>query len=526
MRNLQRPGRSPVMANNAMIATSHPLASQVGIDIMKSGGNAVDAAIAACATLCVVEPAMTGIGGDCFALYSPAGSEAPLALNGSGRAPKAASVDGIRAKGIHAIEVQSAHAVTVPGAVAAWTKLNEDHGNKSMEELLDPAINYAKNGFPIMHRVGTDWADLKTKLLADDVASKVLLKNGEAPQIGTIFSQPLLAETLKTISREGRDGFYKGAVAEDIVNRLEELGGFHTLDDFEECAAEYVSPINTHYRGHEVHECPPNGQGICALMILNILSRYNISEMDEVNKIHLLAEATKLAYHQRNLYVSDPNFSQIPVDWLLSERHTDELNRMIDLDIARAPQNLAFPSHEDTTYLCCVDTDGNAISFINSLFSGFGSGIMAPKSGVILQNRGSSFLIDDTHANRIEGGKRPMHTIIPGMITHNKKTISPFGVMGGQYQSTGHSNFISNVLDLGLDIQESMDQPRSFAIDGFLQVEDGFSSNIYEQLQEKGHELEYMEKPLGGSQAVWIDHANGVLIGGSDPRKDGCALGF
>ena len=526
MRNLQRPGRSPVMAGNAMIATSHPLASQVGIDIMKSGGNAVDAAIAACATLCVVEPAMTGIGGDCFALYSPAGSTVPLALNGSGRAPKAASVDGIRAQGISTIEVQSAHAVTVPGAIAAWTKLNADHGHKSMEELLAPAIDYAQNGFPVMHRVGMDWAGLKTKLLADDIASKVLLKNGEAPQIGTIFSQPLLAETLKTISREGRDGFYKGAIAEDIVNRLKELGGFHTLNDFDECEVEYVSPINTQYRGHEVHECPPNGQGICALMILNILSRHNISKMDEVNKIHLLAEATKLAYHQRNLYVSDPKFSQIPVDWLLSEAHTNELNRMIDLDTACTPQSLDFPSHEDTTYLCCVDIDGNAISFINSLFSGFGSGIMAPKSGVILQNRGSSFLIDDTHTNRIEGGKRPMHTIIPGMITKSEKTIAPFGVMGGQYQSTGHSNFISNVLDLGLDIQEAMDQPRSFAIDGLLQVEDGFSSNVYEQLQEKGHELEYMEKPLGGSQAVWIDHANGVLIGGSDPRKDGCALGF
>ena len=526
MRNLQRPGRSPVMASNAMIATSHPLASQVGIDIMKSGGNAVDAAIAACATLCVVEPAMTGIGGDCFALYSPAGSTVPLALNGSGRAPKAASVDGIRAQGISKIEVQSAHAVTVPGAIAAWTKLNADHGHKSMEELLAPAINYAQNGFPVMHRVGIDWAGLKTKLLADDIASKVLLQNGEAPQIGTTFSQPLLAETLKTISREGRDGFYKGAIAEDIVNRLKELGGFHTLNDFDECEVEYVSPINAQYRGHEVHECPPNGQGICALMILNILSRHNISKMDEVNKIHLLAEATKLAYHQRNLYVSDPNFSQIPVDWLLSEAHTNELNRMIDLDTARTPQSLDFPSHEDTTYLCCVDTGGNAISLINSLFSGFGSGIMAPKSGVILQNRGSSFLIDDTHTNRIEGGKRPMHTIIPGMITKNDKTIAPFGVMGGQYQAAGHAYVLSQMIDFGLSPQQALDFPRVFPNNNILDFENKFDKDVIDDLALRGHEINHPAPPIGGGQMILIDNDRDVLIGASDWRKDGLAIGY
>lgn len=526
MRNLQRPGRSPVMASNAMIATSHPLASQVGIDILKAGGNAVDAAIAACATLCVVEPAMTGIGGDCFALYSPAGSTKPLALNGSGRAPKAASVDAIKAKGFDAIEVQSAHAVTIPGAIAAWTKLNTDHGTKPIQELLAPAISYAENGFPIMHRVGIDWADLTPKLLADDVSSKVLLKNGKAPKIGTIFSQPLLGATLKKIAAQGRSGFYKGEVAEDIVNRLNSLGGLHTLADLEECQAEYVVPVSTDYKKHQVHECPPNGQGICALIILNILSRHDIKRLNEVDQIHLLAEATKLAYHQRDLYISDPSFSKIPVEWLLSDKHTDQLSEMINLDIASNIDSLKFPSHDDTTYLCCVDSNGNAISFINSLFSGFGSGIMAPKSGVILQNRGSSFLIDDTHVNRIEGGKRPMHTIIPGMLTQNEKAVAPFGVMGGQYQSTGHSNFISNILDRGLDLQEAMDQPRSFAIDGKLQVENNFSSTVCEKLQKKGHELEFVEKPLGGSQAVWIDHTNGVLIGASDPRKDGCAIGY
>ena len=526
MRNLQRPGRSPVMAPNAMIATSHPLASQVGIDILKSGGNAVDAAIAACATLCVIEPAMTGIGGDCFAIYSRAGSLTPIALNGSGRAPKAASVATLKTAGVTNIEVTSPHAVTVPGAIAAWTKLHKDYGTKGMDELLLPSINYAKNGFPITHRVGTDWEDLAPKLLEDSVSSKVLLKDGKAPKIGTTFYQPLLAQTLEKISTNGRNAFYSGEVAEDIVTRLQSLGGLHTLADFEACEAEYITPINTHYNGYDIHECPPNGQGICALMILNIMSRHNVKTLSHIDRIHLLAEATKLAYYQRNLYISDPIFSDTPIEWLLSDDHTDHLSGMINFDKATTFEKSDFPTHSDTTYLCCVDRDGNAISFINSLFSGFGSGIMAQNSGVVLQNRGSSFLMDDSHVNKIEGGKRPMHTIIPGLITQNGQTVAPFGVMGGQYQSTGHSDFISNVVDHGMDVQEAMDQPRSFACDETLQMEDSFSPELYIGLEKRGHKLEHLSKPLGGSQCVWIDHNNGVLTGGSDPRKDGCAIGY
>jgi gamma-glutamyltranspeptidase/glutathione hydrolase len=528
MRNLQRPGRSPVVAPEAMIATSHPLASQVGIDIMKSGGNAVDAAIAACATLCVVEPAMTGIGGDCFVLYTPKGAAKPVALNGSGRAPKAASVDALRECGVEEIQVQSPHAVTIPGAISAWTKLNADHGTKGMDELLAPAARYAENGFPIAARVGSDWQSSLPKLLADPVSSEQMTVGGKAPAIGTMFKQPRLAATLKKIGREGRDAFYLGEVAEDIVARLRAMGGLHTLDDFAGAEAEYVDPIETTFRGHQVHECPPNGQGICALMIMNILSRHDVASLSEADRVHLLAEAAKLAYHQRDRHISDPTFSEIPVDWLLSEAHAAELDKMIDPTKAGNFHNSDFPTHTDTTYLCCVDRDGNAISFINSLFAGFGSGIMAPESGVMLQNRGSSFRVDADHVNRIEGGKRPMHTIIPGMLMRDGKAIAPFGVMGGQYQSVGHTNFLSHVLDEGMDVQEAMDAPRSFATAGVLQVEDHFEPEVYAELERRGHVLEEVNPlaPLGGSQCVWIDHENGTLTGGSDPRKDGCAMGY
>jgi gamma-glutamyltranspeptidase / glutathione hydrolase len=526
MRNLQRPGRSPVIAAEAMIATSHPLAGQVGIDILKSGGNAVDAAIAACATLCVIEPAMTGIGGDCFALYTPNGAAKPIAMNGSGRAPMAASVGKLRDCGIDEIAVQSPHAVTIPGAISAWFALNADHGKKGMDELLAPAIHYADKGFPVAHRVGSDWEGLVPKLMSDPVSSKMMTVGGKAPAIGSIFRQPNLAKTLSRIAKEGRDAFYLGAVAEDIVDRLRAMGGLHTLDDFAAASSEYVEPIETTYNGHQVHECPPNGQGICALMIMNILSRHDVTSLSEADRVHLLAEAGKLAYHQRDKYIADPSFADIPVDWLLSEAHAAKLDSMIDPAKAGNFHNSDFPTHTDTTYLCCVDRDGNAISFINSLFSGFGSGIMAPNSGVMLQNRGSSFRLDAEHVNRIEGGKRPMHTIIPGMVMRDGKTIAPFGVMGGQYQSVGHTNFLSHVLDHGMDVQEAMDQPRSFAYGGVLQVEDHFEPETYAELERLGHDLEHVETPLGGSQCVWIDHEKGTLTGGSDPRKDGCAIGY
>ena len=526
MRDFHRPGRSPVMGTEAMIATSHPLASLAGIRVLQSGGNAVDAAIAACATLCVIEPAMTGIGGDCFALYAPGGTARPVAINGSGPAPGAASTQALLDRGIDVIDIQSPHAVTVPGAVAAWFTLNADYGRKDMAELLAPAIHHAEHGFPVTPRVGLDWSRSIAKLMADPDTAAQMTCDGQAPAIGSVFRQPRLAATLRLIAEQGRDAFYTGPVARDIVDKLNSLGGLHTLDDFASMQAEYVEPISTMYRGYRIHECPPNGQGICALMILNILERQEFAGLDEVDRIHRMAEAAKLAYRQRDRYVSDPAFVDVPVDWLLSAEHAAVLDARIDP--ARASRFLPsdFPDHGDTTYLCCVDRDGNAISFINSLFSGFGTAIMAPRSGVLLHNRGSSFRVEPDHANRIEGGKRPMHTIIPGIVTRDDRCVSPFGVMGGQYQSVGHASFLTHVIDRGLDVQAALDQPRSFAFDGVLQIEAGFGPETCNALAARQHVLDHVNDPIGGGQCVWIDHARGVLTGGSDPRKDGCAIGY
>jgi gamma-glutamyltranspeptidase / glutathione hydrolase len=526
MRDYQQPGRSPVYAENAVIATSHPLASEVGLSVLKSGGNAVDAAIAAVATLCVVEPGMTGIGGDCFALYHKAGSDRPIAMNGSGKAPKAASVEALRERGVETIEVTSPHAVTVPGAIAAWTRLNADHGSKGMDELLAPAIRYAEEGYPVYPKVGYDWEGLAPKLAGDAVSREMMLVDGKAPKVGSRHRQPALAATLKRIAREGRDAFYLGAVAEDMVERLNGLGGLHTLDDFAAADAEYVEPIHTRYRGHDVWECPPNGQGLCALIILNILADYDYGNLSEVDRIHLMAEAAKLAYRQRDHYITDPKYADVPVDWMLSADHAASLRAMIDPGKAGRFHNSDFPEHKDTTYLAVTDAGGNAISFINSLFAGFGSAIMAPRSGVMLHNRGSSFRVDAGHANRIEGRKRPMHTIIPGMLTRDGAAVGPFGVMGGQYQSVGHATFLTNLLDRGLDPQASLDAPRSFAYDGVVEMETGFAAGTRDAMAARGHDVVTAAKPLGGGQCVLRDSGTGYLVGGSDPRKDGCAIGF
>ncbi len=527
MRDLHLPGRSPVYAPNGAIATSHPLASQVGLEVLKSGGTAADAAVAACAVLCVVEPHMTGVGGDCFALVAPKGSGDIAALNGSGATPAAAELGWYLERGITELGLTAdPHAVTVPGAVAAWSALLERYGSRSLGDLLQPAIRYAEDGYPIAPRVGTDWADAAERLAQNPAAKAVMLPGGNAPAIGSRHRQPQLAKTLQTIAERGPEGFYSGAVAEDMVAALTALGGLHTLDDFAAAAPEWVDPIKGGFAGHEVFECPPNGQGVCALMILGILDRHDIAALSQADRVHLIAEATKLAYAQRDRYVGDPRQVEVPVDWLLSDSHLDALNAMIDPDKAGAFEPSDFPVHKDTIYLACVDRDGTAVSFINSLLSDFGSCILAPESGVMLHNRGRSFRIEEGHANAIAPRKRPMHTIIPGMLVKDGRPVAPFGVMGGQYQSTGHGTFLSNLLMRAMDPQQALDDSRNFATEGVLQVESTFEAETYTALEAKGHTLTHMPKPIGGGQAILIDHANGVLVAGSDPRKDGCALGY
>lgn len=530
MRNFEAPGRSLAVARNGMAATSHPASTLAAVDILRAGGNAMDAAIAACAVQCVVEAGSTGIGGDCFVLWSRNGSSDIVAYNGSGKTPAAATLDWYRNKGITAIDRQTPHAVTVPGSVEAWCRLNKDHGRLPMADLLAPAIELARNGYPITPRVSSDIANQLDLLKADPSVRRTFLADDQTPPVGHIQYQRELAATMELIGREGPDAFYRGDVADDMVGYLQSVGGLHTKADFAEAAGEYVTPIQTNFRGRTVYECPPNGQGIIALMILNILSRFKVKpDPLNVDNLHIEIEATRLAYAARDAFVADMSVSHVPVDYLLSDKLADELAAKIDLAKAIQPMP-AFDAaeHKDTVYISVVDKDRNVVSFINSLFHPYGSGLMAPKSGVLFHNRGISFVVQEGHPNAIAPRKRPMHTIIPGMVVEGGKVCMSFGVMGGHYQAMGHAHFLSKVFDHGLDIQSAIDQPRLFPLPGTANVE---AEQIVRdaagpELMRRGFHIQPPRWPIGGAQAIWIDWENGTLFGGSDHRKDGCALGF
>ena len=520
-------GRSAVYAENGAAATAHPAASLVALDVLRAGGNAVDAAIAAVALLCVIEPQATGIGGDCFVLFSIKGGP-PIGLNGSGRSPAKATIDTFRAQGIREISVESPQAVTIPGAVDAWCRLLADYGTKSIDELLQPAIRAATEGYVVAPRVAADWSRMRDKLARDRYASARYLPQSRSPAAGERMVFPELAETLKRIGKQGRDGFYRGYVAEDLVERLGALGGTHTLDDFEKDAPDYVTALTSPYRGYDVSEIPPNGQGITAQIMLNVLSGYDFGSesYSEADRIHLLAEVSKAAYARRDALLGDPDFADIPVAQLLSGDEAAAIRAKINIDTASTPELSRRIEHTDTTYLTVVDRDLNAVSFINSLFAGFGTGILGPRSGVLLQNRGSSFRMIDGHPNMIAPRKRPMHTIIPGMLCRDQKPVLSFGVMGGHFQPVGHSILVTGMLDRGLDPQEAISAPRSFAYDGELRLEPTISQEVAADLHGRGHRVVRTAEPLGGGQAIWIDDERGVLVAGSDPRKDGCALGY
>ncbi len=531
MRDFTFPGRSPVHGLNGAAATSHPIATLAAINVLQAGGNAMDAAVTACAVQCVVEPASTGIGGDCFALYAPRGSDRIVAYNGSGRAPRAATAAWYAEQGIEAIERHTPHSVTVPGAVDAWARLLADHGTRSLADALGPAIRYARDGYAISGRIASDFAREAATIERDPTAARIFLPGGKPPSVGSVHRQPQLAATLERIAEGGRDAFYRGPVAEDMVGYLRSLGGLHTMEDFETAAGEYVDPVTTTYKGYTVYECPPNGQGIIALEILNIFSHLDLAAHAplSVERLHLEIEAQRLAYRDRALYVADPRHAAVPMDKLLSVGRAGELANAISMNRALVglPDVDAMPAHADTIYLCVVDKDRNAVSFINSLFNGFGSGLCAPKSGVMLQNRGMAFALDPDHANCIAPGKRPFHTIIPGMLARDGHAVMPFGVMGGAYQALGHARLLLNLLEYGLDIQEAIDMPRVFAsAGGVIEAEPSLPETMVAGLAAKGHIMGAVEKPHGGGQAIWIDWEQGVLTGGSEPRKDGCALGY
>lgn len=528
MRDFQTPTRSAVHAANAMAATSHPRATLAAIDVLRRGGNAVDAAICAGAVLAVIEPQMTGIGGDCFVLYAPA-SGGVIAYNGSGGAAGAAETGWYLECGMTHIPSDSVHAVTVPGAVEAWHRLVSDHGRMDFADLLAPAIELAAEGYPVPPRVASDWARFEAKLAAAEPGRRIFLPGGRPPVAGDVFRQPELAATLRLIAEHGPGGFYTGAVAEDMVATLHRHGGLHTTDDFATHQGAYVAPISTGYRGHEIFECPPNGQGFVALIMLNICAGFDVAGMAplDATRLHLQCEAGRLAYRDRDAFLGDPEVAAMPLERLLSTDYAAAQRVHIDPDRAMAAlPEPALAAQSDTVYLCVVDRDGNAVSFINSLFNGFGTGLVSDHTGVLFHNRGALFNIDERHPNAIAPGKRPMHTIMPGLAMKDGRATMPFGVMGGHYQPFGHVHVLGNMLDFGLDPQQALEVPRVFHYDGVLSAETGVPDQVAASLAALGHDVRRAPLAFGGGQAIWIDHARGTLIGGSDPRKDGCALGY
>jgi len=525
MRDFQMPGRSEVLAGSAMCATSHPLAAQTAIDILKRGGNAMDAAIAGAVLLGICEPPMTGIGGDLFVLHSAPGSDEVQALNGSGRAPAAADAARLRAVGQKEIPQGSADGVTVPGAVDAFCHLSEAVGKLGLEALLQPAIHYAEAGVPVAPRVAFDWA-IKAGTL-QGCARDFYLLDGKAPKSGQIFRAPGQAEVLRRIAKQGRDAFYSGEVAEDMIAALAQRGGVHNAQDFTATKCTTTTPVSGEYKGTELVEHPPNGQGATAILLLNILSHFNLAGMDPIGakRVHIEAEAAKLAYDARNRFIADPDFTS-RLEHMLAPQTAARLAGLIDP--RRVMTNVTASAgavHKDTVYITVVDKDRMAVSLIYSTFKGFGSGIASEKFGILLQNRGAGFTLQQGHPNELGGGKRPMHTIIPAMLRKNGRVVMPFGVMGGAYQPAGHARLLCNLNDFGMGLQEAMDTPRVFADAGVLKVERGYVQSVCRELADIGHDIVVPEFPLGGAQAIRINES-GVLEGASDSRKDGCALGY
>src|ERR1700716_1210522 len=528
MRNFHLAGRSTVHAQNAMVATSHPQAALTAIEVMRSGGTAADAAVAACALLGVIEPQSTGIGGDCFALIQPRGEGKIVAYNGSGRAPMAATPEWYLDRNMHAIPLTSAHAVSIPGAVDAWATILRDHGKLGLDTLLQPAIKAAEEGYVVAPRIAFDWKNQFAKLKKGTNAARYLLPHGKPAVAGDVIRQPELGLTLRAIAKDGRDAFYKGAIAEDMVETLRGIGGLHTLDDFEGHSTETTMPIGTIYKDHDVWQCPPNGPGITMLVMLNILSRFDLTKFPamSVERFHLEAEAARIAYMMREQHIGDPAHVNVDVTRILTKEFAEEYGSKIRMDRMLDLPKVSPPMNPSTVYLTVVGSSRNVCSFITSIAHSFGSAIVSNKAGILLQNRGAGFRIQPGHPNCIAPGKRPLHTILPSLATKNGRAVMPFGVMGGQYQPVGQVHVLTNMLDYGCDVQEAIDMPRGLHYEGVYQLEDGVPAHIVEGLKKLGHKTTSVVGPLGGGQAIWIDWDKGTLTGGSDPRKDGCALGY
>jgi gamma-glutamyltranspeptidase/glutathione hydrolase len=525
MRRFDSPGRSAAFGARGMAATSAPPATLAAVDTLRAGGNAVDAAVVAAAVLCVVEPAMTGIGGDCFALIGTPDGKV-MGLNASGRAAKAADAAWLQRSGLTSIAPHSIHAITVPGAVDGWDRLLKQHGTMDLAEALKPAIRLAEDGVPVTPRVAFDWPEDTPALAADEGGRKHYLKDGRTPRMGDTMAYPALAATLKTIAREGAGAFYAGEIAEDIIRTVRDKGSLLTMADMATHESQWVKPVSTGFMGNDILEIPPPGQGLTALIALNILSQIGLSRHapDSVERHHLEIEAMKLAWELRNRHIADPDHAEVPVEELLAPRTAARLAAMIDMK--RALDIETSMRMSDTIYLSVVDEKRLAVSFINSVYWGFGSCVVTERTGIALQNRGACFTTDPAHPNCIAPGKRPLHTIIPAMVKKDGLVDMSYGVMGGDYQPMGHMTVAVNRYVYGMDPQEAIDWARYFPKAGKVQVESGVPAHVMRGLTDRGHVLEGPPEPLGGGQAIAIDRERGMLIGGSDPRKDGFALGY
>jgi gamma-glutamyltranspeptidase / glutathione hydrolase len=540
--------RSPVYGRNGIVSTSQPLATAAGLEILAKGGNAADAAVAAGAALNVTEPTSTGIGGDMFALNYSAQAKRVTALNGSGRAPAALTLDRLKKDGISTeMPPYHAHTVTVPGACAGWFDLIEKHGSLPMSDILAPAIRLASEGFPVAPLTSYFWQRGAQRQLKSAPNGLELTIDGRGPNAGEVFRNPGLARTLEAIARGGKSAYYEGEIAEAIVSVIKEAGGCMSAEDLASHTSTWEEPISVTYRGYRVFECPPNGQGITALIALNILEGLDLASSPSlsIERLHLMIEAMRLAFADASWYVADPAFANIPIQELLSKKYAETRRKLINMQRATVDSKRGSPvSSSDTVYLSVVDKFGNACSFINSNYMGFGTGIVPKGWGFTLQNRGHNFSLDPLHPNSLAPRKRPYHTIIPAMVTRlpspagrgtegeGETLYASYGVMGGFMQPQGHVQVLSALVDDGLDPQAALDQPR-FCIDvdeagSRVALEEGIPQETISGLQKMGHPVYpvsgYDRALFGRGQVILRDPTTGVLTAGSDPRADGCAM--
>ena len=532
--------RSEVIAEHGMACTSQPLATQVALDILKAGGNAIDAAIAANAVLGLVEPVSNGIGGDLFAIVWDAESKRLYGLNASGRSPKSLSIDYFKEKAYDKIPAFGPLSVSVPGCVDGWFELHGRFGSMEMKHILQPAIDYARDGFPVSEIIAYYWAGNARSLSNYPNVSEVYMPGGKAPGKGEIFKNPYLASTLGLLSEGGRDAFYRGEIARSIDAFMTEQGGFLSYEDMASHSSEWVEPVSTNYRGYDVWELPPNGQGIAALQILNILEGFDIAAMGfgSSEYIHHFVEAKKLAFEDRAAYYADPAFNELPVEELISKEYADRRRELISPYRASRKLDAGEMEHGNTIYMTVADGHGNMISLIQSNFRGMGSGMCPPGLGFILQDRGELFTLEEGHYNVYEPGKRPFHTIIPAFITKEGSPYMSFGVMGGSMQPQGHAQIVINIIDFGMNLQEAGDAPRirhdgssqptgsRMTDGGVVNLESGFSYESIQGLMKRGHHVQHSNGGFGGYQAILRDGKNGVYIGASESRKDGQAAGY